>query len=726
MDKNPIKHVKFSRKDYFKPTPPRGGKITYHKDVTPEFIEELVHSIDKITDDLQVKIKNSKIACTAVVVELENTAISKSNRPNKVFNDKTCPFFGDVGFSKFLIKATPSGLKSLKDRIKTSKGDGLLSAISTIKSISTYKPFINIDDKYDCYTIRLLKFDDNNTNMRIEHEFEEYLNSCSFKWERFDSEVISLYRVCLHAQNISELCNQSVFVQSITSNKAVTEIRTQSHDNRSSSGVFMSHPESGDYPVVGIVDTGVSHFCEPLEPWIAGRLDLVPSIYKEYHHGTFVAGLISNANLLNNNTNDFPKSQAKVFSIEAIGSDGGDLYEIIQALYTVAKNNPNIRVWNLSLGDESPVDISCISEFALLLDEFQDRQNCLCVVSSGNYLDGETRTWPPVKELDDRVCSPGDSIRALTVGSVAHKDGFVSVGEPSSFSRKGPVSNFVQKPEIVHFGGNLNIDGSQSPEVAICSVDPDGVAAHSVGTSFSAPLVATIAANLFHQLGERATPTLVKGLLIHSANLKGCTPKEYKEYYGWGIPADVDDILSVSDYETTLVMEGIAKKSFEIEKLPFPIPECLRTEEGKVRAEFFITLAYCPELDPKKSFEYCQIDLNVGLGKIENGKFSSKVPLQSSTPRYEKDMTKSGDKWSPIKVYHKVFPKGTDIENWKLRLAVLNRDGYEAEGVEIPFSLILTIRDIDRQQPVYNEMTRLMDQFNWEVSDLVIDTRIKL
>jgi len=725
MNKNPIKHIKFSTKDYFQPKPPRGGKTTYHKDVTPEFIQEIIHSIDVVADDLQEKNNNSKIACAAVVVELENTAISKSNRPNTVFNDKTCPFFGDVGFSKFLIKATPIGLKALKERILSSKSDSVLAAISTIKSISTFKPRITIDGNSTFYTIRLLRFDDYHTNQRIDREFEEYLNKFSIQWEKFDSEVVCLYRVQLHSDSVNELCKQSVFVQSITSNKAVTEICKQNYDI-GSTGVFMSHPEDGDYPVVGIVDTGVSPFCEPLTPWVCGHLDLVPDTYKEYNHGTFVAGLISNASLLNNSIDDFPKSQAKIFSIEAIGSNGGDLYEIIQALYTVAKNNPNIRVWNLSLGDESPVDITCISEFALLLDEFQDRNNCLCIVSSGNYLSEDCRSWPPVQELDDRVCSPGDSIRALTVGSVAHKDGFVSVGEPSSFSRKGPVSNFVQKPEIVHFGGNLHLDGSHSPEMAICSVGPDGKAAHDIGTSFSAPLVSTIAANLFHQLGERATPSLIKGLLIHSANLKGCTPKEYKEYYGWGVPADVDDILAVSDYETTLVMEGVAKKSFEIEKLPFPIPECLRTDDGKVRAEFFITLAYCPDLDPKKSFEYCQIDLNVGLGKIEGGKFNSKVPLQSSTPKYEKDMTKSGDKWSPIKVYHKVFPKGTDIENWKLRLAVLNRDGYEAEGVEIPFSLIVTIRDIDREQPVYNEMSRLMEQYNWEVSDLVIDTRIKL
>ncbi len=57
---------------------------------------------------------------------------------------------------------------------------------------------------------------------------------------------------------------------------------------------------------------------------------------------------------------------------------------------------------------------------------------------------------------------------------------------------------------------------------------------------------------------------------------------------------------------------------------------------------------------------------------------------------------------------------------------VLDRDGYEAEGVMIPFSIVLTIRDIDKEQPVYNEMAQLMDQQNWEVSNLVVDTQIQV
>lgn len=333
---------------------------------------------------------------------------------------------------------------------------------------------------------------------------------------------------------------------------------------------------------------------------------------------------------------------------------------------------------------------------------------------------------PPCADLDDGISTPGDSVRALTVGSVAHIDGFVKNTEPSSFSRKGPVSNYVQKPEVVHFGGNVLINGGQSIVLGVNSIDVDGNSHHDIGTSFSTPIVSSIAANLFSKIGDRATPSLIKALLIHSANLNQEIADEHKSYYGWGKPQGSEDILSVKDYESTMVFEGQAQKSFEIRKLPFPIPDCLRTPEGKVRAEFFITLVYQPELDPQKAFEYCQMDVKVGFGKVIGEKFTSHVPVQNELHLFESDLVKNGDKWSPVKVYKNRFPKGVDIKDWKLRVSVMDRDGYEAEGVLIPFSIILTIRDIDKQQPVYNEMSMLMDQYNWEVSNLELDNKIQV
>lgn len=727
MSDNSIRHVIFSEVDYFQPPVNTGGSTKLHKEISSDFMDEVVSSIKGLQKELEKSFYKTCIPYMPVVVELETKAVSKSNRPTAIFNETTCPFFGDIGFSRFLIQATPGGLRKLEKKVSTSVGKKTLeAALSSVKSITKFEPRVQVlaEEKSGNYVIRLIRFDDDQVNALIDSNFEEYLSTQGIEWIKSSSSSIRVYRVKLDDTQVHALCDTNVFVQSVSPSKSIVSNESTLEVDADLSLSF-EHPEE-EIPVVGLVDTGISPSCEALTSWVSGQINIVPDNERNNCHGTFVAGLLTNAKTLNQGIAHFPSCQTKVYSIEAIGNNGGDFYEIIHALECVAEANPHIRVWNLSLGESSSVDLGGISEFGILLDEFQDKFNCLCVVSAGNYDGRELRPWPPQKSFDDRISSPGDSVRAITVGSLAHVDGFVNRGEPSSFSRKGPVSNFVQKPEIAHFGGNLRADGSFDHAFAIKSICPNGYAAHDIGTSFSTPIISSLAANLFHRIGDRATPSLVKGLLVHSANLNNSVLKECREYLGWGVPADIEDLLNVKDYETTLVFDGVAKKSFEVQKLPFPIPQCLRTEDGKVRGEFFITLVYQPELDAKKSFEYCQVDLSVGLGRTDSKGFKSMVPLQSSSPKFEADLTKTGDKWSPIKVYHKAFPKGTDVKNWKLRVALLNRDGYEAEGVEVPFSIILTIRDIDREQPVYNEMSRLMDQYNWEVTDLVVDQRIKL
>ncbi len=719
-NRNPIKHVKFSDVDYFQPPVHAGGNSKPHKDVTAEFKSELIQSIQELSE-----VDGFKHKVTVAVVELENKATAKSNRPTAIFNDKTCPFFGDVGYAKHLIEVTPSGLRELKSKISGGNSKTAIKAISAIKSISAYEVSINVNKDVASLSIRLFRFNSVEKNKKLDEDFEQLLSKFDCEWIKHPSNAVRLYRVSGITEDMLFLLPKFAGVQSIMSSKCIQlkpMLKAQLGNNPP---IMLAPIEGKNYPIVAVVDSGISQICTPIEPWVIGRESCIAPAYKNDEHGTFVSGLITNSFNLNGADNRFPLCQAKVFSVEVLGNDGGDLYDIIQAMHYVAEENPQIKVWNLSLGGNSPVSKSEISAMALMLDEFQDKFNCLCVVAAGNY-EGPIRAWPPEDKLEDGISTPGDSVRSLTVGSVAHVDGIVKNTEPSHFSRKGPVSNYVQKPEVVHFGGNVIMNGGQPIVLGVNSIDANGNSHHDIGTSFSTPIVSAIAANLFEEIGEKATPSLVKALIIHSANLNDTINDEHKPYYGWGKPQGCEDILAVKDYESTMVFEGKAQKSFEIEKLPFPIPDCLRTDEGKVRAEFFITLVYHPELDSQKAFEYCQMDVKVGFGKFEDDKFNSQVPLQNDKHLFETDLVKNGDKWSPVKVYKKTFPNGTDITDWKLRVSVMDREGYEAEGVLIPFSIVLTMRDIDREQPVYNEMSQLMDQYNWEVSDLVVDTQIQV
>lgn len=721
-DRHPIKRVKFVDADYKKVDPPKGGGAKSFKTVTQAFRQELVLSIKHIAEELGEANDIQGVA----VVTVEERAEAKSHRPTGIFNDNTCPFFGDIGFGKFLIQVSPDRLRALSARVSKASGKAPEAQLSTIKSIEPYHTEVLVGDGSDTIYVRLFRFNDSVENQRIDAQFESFLDRLQAKWEKSPFESIRVYKLFDVTPHLIEQIVQFSTISRITSANSI-EISHQVLSDVAPNPIKVDEPDAEvDYPVVGVVDSGINIDCPHVSPWVYGVHQYV-AIDRSLYHGSFVAGLVSNARPLNGGDGRFTSSQSKVLSVEVLDKNGGDVINVMSALSEVAQQHPEIKVWNLSMGSTVPASPRFISEFAILLDEFQSTYNCLCVVSAGNYVDQPFRSWPPIGGLNDGISSPGDSVKALTVGSLAHVDGFVKNNEPSHFSRRGPVSNFIQKPEVVHYGGNavINPVTGAVKRLGVNSISDHCSLADDIGTSFSAPMVSTLAANLFHKIGASSSPQLVKALLVHSANLNSNIKGDDKHFYGWGIPAELDDILTVSDHEITIVMEGMAKKSYEVEKLPFPIPECLRTEDGKVRGEFFITLVYDTPFEPEKAYEYCQINMNVGLGEYaDDGSFSSSVPREYDY-EFEKKRVTEGDKWSPVKVYQKRFPQGTNVENWRLRLDILNREGFEPSEM-VPFVVIITLRDIDGEAPVYNEMSRLMDEWAWDVDNLVIEPKIQV
>ena len=725
---NPIKHVEFAMEDYIRPKVTPGGSNAPLKKVDDGFRSTLIESLQSVKECLQRGKSTMKLDVCTAIVELEDNATAKSHRPTDIFNERTCPFFGDAGYGRMLIQVTSQGINQLEQKILNSHTKGGIKALSAIKSISQYEASIEEPSEVNsAVVVRLFRYSDPLLNQSIDKKFEDTLTALECKWQKHRSQTVRLYKVSSNTEALLKIAPTLAIIQSTVVANSIA-IQPMNNDGIASEQAEIAPPDPfTDYPVVGVVDSGVSIHCGPLSQWVIGHNRKVPEPFRDLNHGTFVSGMLSNSYLYNQDQR-FPNCQSKIVSVEVLGDNVGDIFDIVNAMYETAETHPEIKVWNLSLGSPEAVSMYEISAMALMLDEFQDKYQCLCVIAAGNYVE-KMRSWPPTQKLDDGISSPGDSIRGLTVGSLAHVDGHVKNEEPSPFSRKGPVSNYVQKPDVVHFGGNmLNVGGTTIP-LGVNSVCPNGRKRNDIGTSYATPIVSNIAANLFQQLGQRATPNLVKALIIHNANMGMDLnfKDEHRPYYGWGLPSDLPSILEVNDYEATLAFEGHAQKSFEVEKLPFPIPDCLRTKDDKVRGEFFITLVYQPELDANQAFEYCQAEVKVGFGEIsEDGSFNSKVPPKQDSHLYEEDLVKNGDKWSPVKVYQKRFPKGVDIKNWRLRVKILGRDGYEAEGVQVPFTILLTIRDIDKEKPVYNEMVNLMNVYNWNISDLVVDQRIKV
>lgn len=724
----PAKVVNFSPSDTNVIPPLPGGGAKYFKNVDFTFKNNLVSQIDNYINNLNFSIG-------VMVVELEPKALAKSHRPIAVFDDDTCPFIGDIGINpetkkgSFLVRATKNGLLTIKNKIQTTDAEYYEKALSTISNLYPFKPNINLEllSNEAELIIELIDFKNDSLN---EHKIQIYEDIVS--QENIESKVLSNNRIFY--VKINERAKTIDFLDMLKDTNMLLSARATKFVNfkplnllEDTSSIELPQAEADvEYPVVGVVDTCIKGECPDISSWYEGEITSIIDEEKVYDHGTFVAGLITNSFILNAKDSHFPKSKSKVFSVGVLSSEGASVHEIYNMLERAQRKRPDIKIWNLSLGSSDPVELTKISTFGVMLDKFQKNNNCICVIAAGNIdTYGDMRMWPPQPHEprnEQRISSPGDSVLGITISSVAQTDGIVRRFEPSIFSRSGPIANYVLKPDLCHFGGNHIQNGQSLVNLGITSLGMNSQAGcaygQNCGTSFATPLVSTIAANLWKHMGYDTPRHTIKGLLAHSARLRQKVNKDEKLYYGWGMPLDIDNFMYCNENEITIIMEGEISSNREIVgKLPFPIPKSLRTVDGKVRAEFFMTTSYDPPLDENRAFEYCLVNIEAGLGEINNeGKFSGKVPSEGTG--YEQDLVNGSYKWSPIKIHHKKYPGGISVENWKLQVKMLTRQGFiPDENFVQPFSIILTIRALDEDAQVYNEMVKLMDQYNWEVSN---------
>lgn len=77
------------------------------------------------------------------------------------------------------------------------------------------------------------------------------------------------------------------------------------------------------------------------------------------------------------------------------------------------------------------------------MDELQAKKNIVFVVSGTN----DNRD---VKKGILRIGSPADSLNSVVVNSVRRD------GTPASYSRKGNVLSFFNKPDVSYYGGDYN------------------------------------------------------------------------------------------------------------------------------------------------------------------------------------------------------------------------------------------------------------------------------
>lgn len=516
----------------------------------------------------------------------------------------------------------------------------------------------------------------------------------------------------------------------------------------------VKQPADGEHPpLLGILDSGVKEI-EHLAPWLGGSVSPYLLSDMDRSHGTFVAGIAVYGDELERR--EWVGGQSpQIFSACVIPNprvmtcDEDELVDNIRD--AVAKRSEDIKIWNLSVSINSPISSNDFSDFAIALDEIQDEYGVLICKSAGNCV-GFTKG-----EGKSPLSAGADSVRALTVGSVAQTKGEwdeAKEGEASPFTRCGPGPQFIIKPEVCHYGGSAGV----CPDGSICqsgvrSFDLNGGAAMACGTSFSTPRVSALASNLAYSLDSEFNPLLVKSLIVHSASFPGdlvVSRDEKVREMGFGVPSDMRRILVDEPYEATLVLSGELAKGEIIDIVDFPMPESL-IEEGYFRGQVILTLVYAPILDPLQGGEYCQSDIDIKLGTYDDiytrdtsrptilnsigrtnpsnlllSKSYSKRSLKKSEEGFalrERMLIEYGGKYYPVKKYAIDFADLTPANRklvaagrkWFMYLRGTYRDAAEKRALQEhktlaqEFCVLVTIRDPRREAPVYNDVASFLD-----------------
>ncbi len=680
-------------------------------------------------------------------VRLTPKAFAKSHRPDTLFSEKTCPIIGAGRLGELFIRVTPSGLSQLDRVIQEGETPKIVKELSSIETIEPMTPedrrggqtaadvIRHAPRTTEGYITKVQLFEIGVNQDRLEGDFREQCAAAKIQVRQGGYTAASHnYEVVCQKSADVEVLSRIVGVRSVRQMPVLTSIRAMAGGRRPlPTSLPLPDGPLSQYPVVGVIDSGIRTDVPALNAWLLGRESTVAPEYQNLAHATFVAGLITFPRDLNASLSGLDASPCAVFDVQVFPNNDpavGDVdelteSELLQDLEGVLRDHSNeIRVWNLSLGTNECCSLDKFSTFAVELDRLQQTYGVSIVISAGNYEERPRLDYPRTQtQLTlGRITTPADSVLGITVGSISHLDLPVTGprdGEPSPFSRHGAGPNFIIKPDLVHYGGTCRPDGTQP--VGVESIVSDSSVGSSCGTSFSTPLVSRLLANIYHQVTPAPSRELARAILTHHARDPRNgerVPETEENFFGFGLPTPTPQCLECAPWMSTLVFEDTLRPGYFLEWDDFPFPASL-TRNGRFFGDIWMTLAFAPALGAEWGSEYCEthIDAHFGVFKQTKNrksgaikeKFEGLVPpeFKNSGLLYESFQVERLRKWAPVRTYFgSLGEKGVRGSRWRLKLQLLSRHGLDTPEMKHPqpFALLVTIADPEKNAPIYDEM----------------------
>lgn len=715
-----------ARDTEYKPKPGGGTSKPPIVPVTPEYRAALVERARSTLGD----VKDSPLAAYGIpfTFELRAQALAKSNRPYKFLSSIDLSPVAAVSRGILVARATAGSVEGFVDAVESRRSKDDVYAISTIGDVGIWDPVrdaVDLDGRASVAELieearrvhRVLRLelfpwlDPERVRLKDGEPFKDYLDELGFGVR---SILGNKSRMTVYVEVGGEASTQSLAklvgvrrIDLAPSYRTPIPVRTQGFREIPGKRVPPLGSPVGDEPTVGVLDSGVS--AASLAPWTLRSWRYDRNAELDTNHGSFVAGLVVASRLLNDNHDAFGNDSACVYDAQVMsaGDIGEDLLieRIREVLQQSGADGP--RVWNCSFNLTGRTARESYSPFAQEMDSLARDYHLLFVQSAGNF-NALRWVWPPDGSAGeaDMILPPADAVDTLAVGALSHKGGLAPAGAPASYSRRGPSFGGQQKPDVVHYAGDVAADGSLSG-FGVTSIAADGSLVESVGTSFSTPLVSSIAANVWRHLdgGDAVTGVespLVRAVVVHAATLQDQPiDPDFRRYYGAGVPSSAVEALSDEPYRFTTIHRVDLKSGVNWEKRPFPIPDCLIDDRGKIAGVVTVTLAYQPVIDAAYGDESVRTAVEFGFGHYVpttsgGEKFNGEL---GGSHKWEADLIERG-KWSPTTSYRKRWSRGVAAQgDWALQLRLTARDS-SIEPLTQRAWAVVTLEALDRSLPV--------------------------
>lgn len=511
----------------------------------------------------------------------------------------------------------------------------------------------------------------------------------------------------------------------------------------------------GAYPIVGVIDGGVSDY---VRNWMVDRWGQLSPDDTDTSHGTFIAGLLIAAGVFNDYLSEtlsgcliadldvLPEDPAGTGRSFATYYPGGivDFFDEVEAAVKHFRAEHGVRIFNFSLNFTKPGRASHYSYAARRLDEIARTHDVVLVISAGNLSPVEQRPeWPAnpadalASVIGDRHALANEPAESLFNISVAALNPPGLPGQVdlalARYSKRGPRLNGATKPDLASIGGSGSPDTSLLH--GLSSWGSAGETRSAAGTSYAAPLVARALADLDSAIDGDVSRELLVALLVHYARvpdlmLHPAIRPSARSLVGFGVPAAVDDMLLRPDSEITLVVTSSVLPK-ERHELIFSWPQAL-VEGAKCRGSVSLTLVARPVLAYEHGDERVRVNIDAKLMQQQaDGGFKNALqPLNSvksgPAPQSERELLLEQQKWQVVKAFGAHLRGRGPSPVWKFQVDYLTRAGEDLPEIGVEFAAVITIADPNGVAPVFQQMRQHLGTLGVRTGDIRTSVRSRV